>query len=82
MIECIKQEFGTTNYMVKKSRALKKEKGMLEVCDKISGKPLSKELKVLLISMIWMKIAEFFQERRIKLVSMKRMAKISTTRKG
>ncbi|XP_071944232.1 uncharacterized protein [Antedon mediterranea] len=38
-------EFGATNYMVKKSREVKKKKGILGVCDKSQGKSLSEELK-------------------------------------
>jgi hypothetical protein len=44
-IERTMQEFGATNYLVKKSRAVKKEKGILGQSDKYKGKPLSDELK-------------------------------------
>ena len=39
------KEFGTTNYLVKKSRAVKKEAGVLRLCNKKQGKCLSKELE-------------------------------------
>lgn len=38
-------EFGASNYLVKKSRAVKKEKGILGVCDKNKGKSISEETK-------------------------------------
>ena len=44
-IERTMNEFETTNYLVKKSRAVKKEKGILGLCDKKQGKVLSNELK-------------------------------------
>ena len=44
-IERTMREFQTTNYLVKKSRAVKKEKGILGLCDKKSGKVLSNEVK-------------------------------------
>ncbi|XP_076806681.1 uncharacterized protein LOC143450136 [Clavelina lepadiformis] len=39
------KEFGATNYLVKKSRDVKKQKGILGICDKNKGKTLSEELK-------------------------------------
>ena len=39
------EEFGATNYLVKKSRAIKKQKGVLGHCDKNVGKTLSGPLK-------------------------------------
>ena len=44
-IERTINEFQTTNYLVKKSRVVKKEKGILRLCDKKQGKALSNELK-------------------------------------
>ena len=38
-------EFETTNYLVKKSRAVKKENGILGLCDRKQGKALANELK-------------------------------------
>ena len=49
-IERTMQEFKATNYMVKKSRAVRKEKGILGACDKNRGKPLSEELKGSVVS--------------------------------
>ena len=39
------KEFNAINYMVKKSRSVKKELGILAVCDKCRGKQLSAHLK-------------------------------------
>ena len=39
-IERTMKEFGATNYLVKKSRAVKKQKGILGLCDKNKGKAL------------------------------------------
>ncbi|CAM1303136.1 CDS1 (predicted) [Pycnogonum litorale] len=39
------KEFGATNYLVKKIRDVKKQKGILGICDKNKGKTLSEELK-------------------------------------
>lgn len=39
------EEFGATNYMVKKSRDVRKEKGILGQCDKNKGKVLSEDIR-------------------------------------
>ena len=44
-IERTINEYQTTNYLVKKSRVVKKEKGILGLCDKKQGKAQSNELK-------------------------------------
>ena len=52
-VERTMQEFGATNYLVKKSRTVKKEKGILGQCDRNKGKPMSVVLKN--------EIAEFYE---------------------
>lgn len=44
-IERTMKEFGATNYLVKKSRAVKKKEGILGQCEKNKGKALPMELK-------------------------------------
>ena len=44
-IERTMREFGATNYMVKKSRDVKTQNGVLGLPDKAKGKPLSEDLE-------------------------------------